>query len=241
MYDARQAALIRNAAVETALQQGGSEAAIRVLRRYRRQALRNGDIEEAADCLAVLWSLSVCSPDRQLRFARARAKEAPSTPSLLGLGHALMICGRAHAARRAYERAIELAAVGPESVRDLDQVIAEEARAALQSLDENRVIPFVEAVKRQRAPTHLRYAEAYERSKQRALDAPSTDAFQNLGVAHELLGRADEALDAYKRALAFAASEGSDAVYESLKHKVRALERDRAERSTKAPADREDP
>ena len=214
----------RHAALDAALRES-PEAAARVLRRFRREALRYGDVEEAADCLGVLWFLSLQSPQRQLRLARARVKEAPSTPSLVNLGHALVICDRIRAARRAYERAIEVAATGAKSLRKLDAALAKEAKQAIECLDSGRPIPFVEGVRKAGRQSKRRPEAEYERCKRLVREAPSASAFQMLGIATEQLGRGGEALQAYKKAAKLARSAGDDGVHESLLHKIKSLRR----------------
>lgn len=215
-------AVRRHAAVSAALQVGREEA-IRVLWRFRRAALRAGDIEEAADCLAVLWSLNLTVPERQLSLARRRAREAPTAASFLDLGHAFVISDRADEARRAYEQAIGLATRSPPHLRRFEQAAARDARSALRALNAGRSIPFVESARRLASePDHEEERVHWEAE---ATNAPSANAFQRLALVYESAGRLDRAAAAYAKAIKCAENERNRALAESLDAKLRILRR----------------
>lgn len=221
MESRRAAALRRQMEVDAAMRLG-RETAVRVLRRVRKEALRDGNREEAADYLGQLWFLSLRARDEQLRLARKRAVEAQSPMALTNLGHALALADQPAAAQRAYEQAVSLAVSAP---NELDMEVVKEARQAIECIRQNLPIPFVEAARRQDIP-HAAAVFAFHSAERVAKADPSAQAYQSLGFALEALDRFDEALDAYEIAASLAVAEGEEAMLESLAAKVRLLRRD---------------
>jgi hypothetical protein len=141
----------------------GTTAVSRVLRRFRREALRQGDRGEAEECLAILWFLHLRWPRKQLGFARLRAQEAPSSTSLVNLGHAYAICGRLPEAEREYLRAIRKCKSAPPNLREFEVAASTEASNALECIRTGRPIPFVERALALGRSAHKRTKKASEK------------------------------------------------------------------------------